>query len=172
MSGYWLSQRVTALLSLSKASRSSFFTAAEPQSRYSPTTCKHKQGPHQPLACPGVTTDPCAVPPESPTAAAVRECRAGQPHRANHQHTWHGTPHRTQRGWAAGRNCGAVLGRDAPVFTTVNVLSEQCFIDITQVINWNCLIFCSYAESGKKYRLNIYLLSHSTYSDHHYFFLA
>lgn len=38
ISGYWLSQRVTALLSLSNASRSSFLTAAEPHNRYRPTT--------------------------------------------------------------------------------------------------------------------------------------
>lgn len=46
ISGYWLSQRVTALLSLSKASRSSFLTAAEPHNRYRPTTWKQKQQPH------------------------------------------------------------------------------------------------------------------------------
>lgn len=38
ISGYRLSDRVTALLSLSNASRSSFLTAAEPHSRYRPTT--------------------------------------------------------------------------------------------------------------------------------------
>lgn len=38
MSGYRSSERQTAALSRSKASRSSFFTAAEPHRRYSPTT--------------------------------------------------------------------------------------------------------------------------------------
>lgn len=46
MSGYWLSERVTALLSRSNASRSSFLTAAEPHRRYRPTTCNHKQQTH------------------------------------------------------------------------------------------------------------------------------
>lgn len=38
ISGYRSSERQTAALSRSKASRSSFFTAAEPHRRYSPTT--------------------------------------------------------------------------------------------------------------------------------------
>lgn len=43
ISGYTSSERHTAALSCSKASRSSFFTAAEPHRRYSPTTWGYRQ---------------------------------------------------------------------------------------------------------------------------------